>query len=164
MHQSEFPKYYEKDYTRLNEVKRRMERLRLQQSKKVKLGADKAAKYGTSSLQSGGAEISKRAVNNLTMQPTSKVSSVNDYASTPKNIERVKGKVNIQENSGFPSQAVSAFWSNRSKKDEKFRFSLDKSLNPPESQALRNRRISGQGLTSREVRKRIKTDYNLGMD
>jgi len=66
----------------------------------VKLGADKAAKYGTSSIESGGAEISKRAVNNLTMQPTSKVSSVNasinnDYASTPKNIERVKGKVNI---------------------------------------------------------------------
>jgi hypothetical protein len=50
MNHSEFPKYYEKDYTRLNEVKRRMDRLRLQQSKKVKLGTDKAAKYGTSSI------------------------------------------------------------------------------------------------------------------
>jgi len=95
MQPSEFPKYYEKDYTRLNEVKHRMDRLRLQQSKKAKLGADKAAKYGTSSIQSGGAEISKRAMANLTMQPTSKVSSVNEYASTPKHIDRVKGKVNI---------------------------------------------------------------------
>jgi len=59
---------------------------------------------------------------------------------------------------------MSDFWSNRSKKDDKFRFSLDRSLNPPESHALRNRRISGHGLTSREVRKRIKTDYNVGMD
>lgn len=95
MHQSEFPKYYEKDYTRLNEVKRRAERLRLHQNKKAKPGTDKAAKYGTSSIQSGGAEISKRALNNMTMQPTSKLSSANDYTSTPKNIERTKGKVNI---------------------------------------------------------------------